>query len=209
MAGLVLGISDELALSGRVEESHDLLQRCIGDAGPDELAQRILASSRGNRPFPDAVIAMERGIPITPWEVVERAFTKRMERKYGPEVAVGQVDLNLSYWLAFNDWGIMLKKDVLWNTSRVLQREFWKRYISSAERMAEFARFVVAPFLLNAMRVTGPVSIENLLAKEEILELARRFPPYKDEMAVAYIRELLGGEAIPEPVDFGAAKRAL
>ncbi|KAA6465278.1 hypothetical protein DYQ86_04860 [Acidobacteria bacterium AB60] len=206
VARLVLNISDELALSGRVEESHRLLQTCIENAVPDELAHRILTSARGKRPFPDAVIAMQRGVPITPDEVIERAFAKRMEVKYGPGVAVGQVDLNLSYWLAFNDWGIMLKKDVLWNTSRDLQHEFWKRYISSAERMADFARFVVAQFTLNAMRMTGPISIENLLKKEEILELARRFPPYVDEVAVAYIRELLGGDAIPEPVGFGAGK---
>jgi hypothetical protein len=84
-----------------------------------------------------------------------------------------------------------------------LQREFWERYISSAERMASFAHYVIAPFLLNYPRFSPSISIEKILTKDEMRFLAGRFPPFQDQMAVAYIRELLGADAIPEPIGFG------
>jgi hypothetical protein len=201
VARLVVSLSDEFALTGRADDCHSLLSDCIQGAGPDGIAQKILASSLGSRPICDAVFAAQGGIPRSSQDVIENAFLRRMENKYGSEVAPVEVDLDESYWLAFHQWGFLLKKRV-WATNSDLQRDFWQRYICSRERMARFARYVIAPFLLNDPHFSPSISIENVLTKDEINALARKFPPYQDQMAVAYIRELLGADAIPEPVSF-------
>jgi hypothetical protein len=205
-ARLVISLSDELALAGRAGDCHSLLSNCIERAGPDGVAQKIFASGLGSRPIRDAVTAARRGVPRPSEDVLKSAFLRRMEKRYGSDVAVGHVDLNESYWLAFHDWGVSLKNSV-WAARPDLQREFWERYISSAGRMAAFARYVIAPFLLNYPNISPSISFENVLTKDEMRTLARKFPPYEDEMAVAYIRDLLGADAILEPVGSRAGKR--
>lgn len=201
-ARLVISLSDELALAGRADDCHRLLSNSIERAGPDGVAQKIFRFAQGSRPILDAVTAALRGTPRPSQDVLEVAFLRRMEKRYGPEVAVGQVDLSESYWLAFHDWGVSLEKSVR-VARRDLQREFWERYISSPERMASFAHYVIAPWVLNRSLFSPSISIEKVLTKDEIRALAGRFPPYRDQMAVAYIRDLLGADAIPEPVGFG------
>ena len=130
----------------------------------------------------------------------------RMETQYGPEKGLKDVDLNFSYWLAFSDWGILLEKSV-WARDRNIQQDFWNRYISSPERMASFARYVLAPFALQ-LNMGAPTSShwKHILPEEDLRKLAMTYPPYQDMSAVSYLRELLGESVIPEPIRMGPAK---
>jgi hypothetical protein len=163
------------------------------------VAFRIFLWAVGGRSFPEGVLAAQKGVPNIPREELEKAFLERMERQYGPSVGCSQIDLNLSYWLAFHDWGRMLKESV-WARRRDLQRDFWMRYIDSPARMAEFTVFVLERFLSVGQHLGPGVSLEAVLSRDDIRELALRYPPYQDEIAVSYLRELLGKDVIPEPI---------
>lgn len=204
-ARFVTSICDELFLAGRLEDRLRLLRNCILGARADGVAFRILLWAV-NRPFPEVLIATQRGVENVPREELERAYLERMETRYGPAVGLGDVDLNFSYWLAFSDWGVLLEKSV-WATQRDLQRKFWIRYISSPERLADVARFVLAPYALQ-LHSGAPASAlwRNMLPEEDMRNLAKTYPPYQDLLAVAYLKELLGEDVIPEPIRTGPAK---
>lgn len=205
MARLVTSVCDALFLAERAEDRSLLLRKCIRGARADGVAFRVLLWAV-NRPFPDAAIAAQRNIGGVPREELEKVYLERMETKYGPEKGLKEVDLNFSYSLAFSDWGIMLEKSV-WASDRNLQREFWKRYISSSQRMADFARYVLAPFALQ-LNTGAPTSSlwKHILPEEDLRNLALTYPPYQDLSAISYLRELLGEGVIPEPIRMGPAK---
>jgi hypothetical protein len=205
IARFVTGVCDELFLAGRREDRLRVLRHSILGARADGVAFRIFGWAV-NRPFPDVAIATQRGIENVPKEELEPAFLERMETQYGPAKGLQDVDLNFSYWLALSDWGIMLEKSV-WATNRNLQREFWMRYITSPKRMADFVRFVLAPFALQLNTGAATTSMwKNILPEEEIRNLARTYPPYQDLTAIAYLRDLLGENVIPEPIQTGTPK---
>ncbi len=81
------------------------------------------------------------------------------------------------------------------------------RYISSPQRMADLARFVLAPFALHlhSGAPTGP-HWKNILPEEDLRNLTSAYPPYQDLTAIAYLRELLGEDVIPEPIRMGSTK---
>jgi len=204
-ARLVTSVCDALFLAERAEDRLSLLRKCIRGARADGVAFRVLLWAV-NRPFPDAAIAAQRNIGSVPTEELEKVYLERMETQYGPEKGLKEVDLNLSYWLAFSDWGILLEKSV-WASDRNLQREFWKRYISSPQRMADFARYVLAPFALQ-LNTGAPTSSlwKYILPEEDLRNLAMTCTPYQDLPALSYLRELLGEGVIPEPIRMGSAK---
>lgn len=204
-ARFVTSICDELFLAGRMEDRLRLLRNCILGARADGVAFRILLWAV-NRPFLDAAIATQRGVENVPREELEKAYLERMEARYGPAVGLKDVDLNFSYWLAFGDWGALLEMSV-WATQRDIQRKFWMRYISSPERLADFARFVLAPYALQ-LHSGAPTSAlwRKILPEEDMRTLARTYPPYQDLLAVSYLRELLGEDVIPEPIRTGSTK---
>jgi len=205
VARFVTSVCDALFLAQRAGDRLQLLRKCILAARADGVAFRILLWAV-NRPFPEAAIAGQRGIENVPRENLENAYLERMESRYGHAVGLRDVDLNLSYWLAFSDWGVLLEKSV-WARDRNLQREFWKRYIDSSQRMADFARFVLAPFVLQ-LNTGAPTSSlwEHILPEEDLRNLAMTYPPYQDLLAVSYLRELVGESVIPEPIPMGTAK---
>jgi hypothetical protein len=204
-ARFVTSVCDELFLVQRTQDRLQLLCKCILGARADGVAFRILLWAV-NRPFPESAVAAQRGIENVPRENLENAYLERMESRYGDAVGLRDVDLNLSYWLAFSDWGVLLEKSV-WARDRQLQRDFWKRYISSPERMASFVRLVLAPFILQ-LNTGAPTSSrwKHILPEEDLRNLAMIHPPYQDITAIAYLRELLGEDVIPEPVRMGSAK---
>jgi hypothetical protein len=204
-ARFVTSVCDELFLAERMEDRLRFLRNCILGARADGVAFRILLWAV-NRPFPEAAIATQRGVENVPREELEKAYLERMETRYGPAVGLRDVDLNFSYWLAFSDWGVLLEKSV-WATQQDLQRKFWMRYISSPERLADFARFVLAPYALQ-LQSSAPISAlwRNILPEEDMRNLARTYPPYRDLLAVSYLKEILGEDVIPEPIRTGSAK---
>jgi hypothetical protein len=204
-ARFVTSVCDALFLEQRAEDRIQLLKKCILGARADGVAFRILLWAM-NRPFPEAAIAAQREIENVPRENLEKAYLERMESRYGHAVGLRDVDLNLSYWLAFSDWGVMLEKSV-WARDRNLQREFWKRYIDSSQRMADFARFVLASFALQ-LNTGAPTSSlwKNILPEEDLRNLARTYPPHQDLLAVSYLTEILGEGVIPEPIRMGSAR---
>ena len=203
-ARFVTSVCDALFLAQRGGDRLQLLKKCILGARADGVAFRILLWAV-NRPFPEAAIAAQREIDNVPRENLEKAYLERMESRYGHAVGLRDVDLNLSYWLAFSDWGVLLEKSV-WARDRNLQREFWKRYIDSSQRMADFARFVLAPFALQ-LNTGAPTSSlwRNILPEEDLRNLARIYPPHQDLLAVSYLTEILGEGVIPEPIRMGSA----
>lgn len=204
-ARFVISVCDALYLAERAEDRLLLLRKCIREAKADGVAFRVLLWAV-NRPFPDAAIAAQRNIVSVPREELEKVYLDRMETQYGPEKGLKDVDLNFSYWLAFSDWGMMLEKSV-WARDRNLQREFWMRYISSSERMASFAQYVLAPFALQ-LNTGAPTRTlwKHILPEEDLRSLAMTYPPYQDVAAVSYLREFLGESVIPEPIRMGPAK---
>lgn len=204
-ARLVISVCDALFLAERAEDRLPLLRDCIREAGADGVAFRVLLWAV-NRPFPEAAIAAQRNIENVPREKLEKVYLERMGSRYGPDRGLKDVDLNFSYWLAFSDWGILLEKSV-WARDRNIQQDFWKRYISSPERMASFARYVLAPSALQ-LNTGAPTSSQwkHILPEEDLRKLAMSYPPYHDMSAVSYLRELLGENVIPEPIRMGPAK---
>lgn len=204
IARFVISVCDALFLAQRAGDRLQLLNKCILGARADGVVFRVLLWAV-SRPFPDAAIAAQREIENVPKEQLEQAYLKRMETQYGPEKGIKDVDLNLSYWFAFSEWGIILEKSV-WARDRNLQREFWKRYIDSPQRIADFARFVLAPFALQPNTGAPTSSLwKNILPEEELLILARTYPPYQDLSAISYLTEILGEGVIPEPIRMGSA----
>ena len=152
--------------------------------------------------MPDGPIAASRGIQDPPREGIEKIYLDRMSGKYGPDVHPDQIDLNFSHWLAFHDWGALLKESP-WATDRDLERKFWSWFVNSRERMAQFVNSTLGPFVLRADHMTPGISFERILPKEEIKNLVLMFPPYQDVMAISILRELLGKEILPDPVEGG------
>lgn len=196
---IVANVADELFLSGQAENRLLLLRKCILGARADGVAQRILALGVGNRPIPDGLVAASRGIKNAPREDLEKSFLDRMANSYGPDAHLDRIDLNFSYCLAFHDWGLTLEKSV-WANDRDLQHKFWMWYITSPERMAQFTRYAVTPFLVAPNHWNPNISLDKILPKDDIRSLASRFPPYQDPLALSTLRELLGNEILPEPL---------
>jgi hypothetical protein len=73
--------------------------------------------------------------------------------------------------------------------------------------MADFARFVLAPFALQ-LNTGAPTSSlwRNILPEEDLRNLARIYPPHQDLLAVSYLTEILGDGVIPEPIRMGSAR---
>ncbi len=204
-AKFVISVCDELFLGGRVEDRIRLLRKCILGARADGVAFQILRWAV-SRPMPDAVNATQKGIDNVPREELERAYLDRMESRYGPAVGLKEIDLNFSYWLAFSDWGMILEKS-FWATQRDMQRTFWMRYISSPMRMADFAHFVLGPiFMQSSSGMPTSLLWKNVLPEEDIRSLTRTFPPYQDQLALSYLKDLLGDDVVPDPIKKGSAK---
>lgn len=204
-AQFVASVCDELFLAGRVEDRLRLLRKCILGARADGAAFQILLWAV-SRPMPDTIIATQKGIENVPREELEKAYLDRMETRYGPAVGLKEFDLNFSYWLAFSEWGVMLEKSVL-ATQRDMQSKFWMRYISSPERMADFAHFVLGPICMeSSIGMPSSPLWRNILSEGDIRDLARKFPPHQDQLAVAYLKELLGDDVVPDPLKMGSAK---
>ena len=199
---LVANIADELFLSGQAENRLLLLRKGILGARADGVAQRILALGVGNRPMPDGLVAASRGIQNVSREDLEKSFLDRMASTYGPDAHLDRIDLNFSYYLAFHDWGLTLEKSV-WATDRNLQHKFWVWYINSPERMAQFTRYAVTPFLVAPNHWNPNISLDNILPKDDLRSLVLKFPPYQDPLALSTLREMLGNEILPEPLSRG------
>jgi KAP family P-loop domain len=196
---LATSVADGLFLTGQSERRLSLLQICILGARADGVAHRILSSAVGNRPMPDGPIAASRGIQNVPREHLEKVFLERMTSRYGPNMHPDRIDLNLSHYLAFHDWGVLLDKSV-WTTDRDLQHKFWMWYINSPERMAQFTRYALSPFYVGPPQGNPNLSLENILPKDDIRSLVLKFPPYQDVVAISTLRELLGSDVLPEPL---------
>lgn len=205
-ARFVTGVCDEMFLAGRIEDRLRLLRQCILGARADGVAFRIL-SWAGKRPMPEAILATQEGIQSVLIEYLEKIYLDRMEKQYGPSVGLKEIDLNFSYWLAFSEWGVMLEKSV-WANQKDMQRNFWIRYISSRERMANFVQSVLIPFYMqtNGGIPTMPLW-KNVLPEGDIRDLARTFPPYQDQLALSCLKELFGADVVPEPVKMGLSTR--
>jgi hypothetical protein len=194
-----------LFLADRKKDRLTFLRKCILASRADGVAF-LVWSWAAKRPSPEDAVALLKGIENAPTEDLEKTYLERMERRYGLAVGSKDVDLNFSYWLAFRDWGMILEKSV-WATRRDLQREFWKRYISSPQQMADFARFVIEPFAIQG-NFGPPISQikEYILPEEDLRDRARKYPPYQDPVALSYLQELLGEDFFPKPLSMGTTK---
>lgn len=195
----VTNTSDALFVAGEPDERVRFVERSIVAAREDFVAHRILLDSIGNRTFPGQLIADTAGIKRIPREELERSFLERMASRYGAGVAVAQVDLTSSYWLAFHDWGLFLKNS-MWASDRELQHKFWSRYLDSAERVGLFANFVLGPFLQMPNRASASISLDNIMPRDEIKALAKGFPPVQEPVAMSILRDIFGEESFPLPL---------
>jgi hypothetical protein len=76
-------------------------------------------------------------------------------------------------------------------------------YINSPERMAQFTRYAVTPFLVAPNHWNPNISLEDILPDDDIRSLVLKFPPYQDPLALSTLRELLGNDVLPEPLSGG------
>jgi hypothetical protein len=196
---LVARVGDEFFKGGKPWRRLQLFRESILAARADGVALGIFQWASTGRPFPENLTEIE---PVR-LEELALAFITHMENYYGPTKDPDHVDLRFSYWQAFAEWGKMLRQKV-WAEKRDTQKSFWLRYISSPSRMADFARYVVEPFLIFQQRPgQHSYSIEDVLAKEDVRVLAQEHPPTDDQVAAQYINTILGEPLIPPPLRMG------
>jgi len=197
----VANVSDELFLAGKLDLRLQFAQKCILAARSDGVAVRIFQWTAVGRTIVENITSAQRGVQPIARENLEAAYLSRMEDRYGPAIGLDRVDLNLSYWQAFGEWGRMLKKSP-WARDEEMQWNFWKRYISSPENMSTFVHFALEPLLVYGQNLPQtPYAIDDFLPKEMIRDMARHNPPYDDPMALSCLREILGKDALPEPLN--------
>jgi len=172
VARLVVSVSGALPAVHDSSPRVEFLQECMRNAIHDGVSFKVFLSAVQQEGY-NVEAANQMRKNLTP------VFLQRMEMRYGPGSAVDQVDLQLSSPPAFRQWGILLNMSEWAPTSDVqnMQKNFWERYITSAERLAEFSRQVLAGYDPDFI---GPAEYSfagaRIISVEDLKRLLVQFP---------------------------------
>ena len=183
-------IADALFIEDFASKRLVFVSNCIRASCFDSTAVRIFHWAIGMRSTTERIRSDVSGVEHIPKEELDNIYMERMESKYSSTGHIDQIDLKLSHWQAFAEWGRMLAAGTVISNNKT-QQVFWKRYISSPQRMSEFIQFVLGPFLLWSDS-PGPhsYSLDDILQKDDLLELARLYPPSHDATAMSLLKNL-------------------
>jgi hypothetical protein len=194
---MVLGVAKNLHRSERAP----FLAACITEAADDTMAFRILTRLSGRWNDFDLGVRFSELYP---------AFISRMRSRYGRDVDVANVDITTSDKNAFALWGNLAPPDTGVNPSpagsgvtvdpedRVIQREFWLRFINgSRRRLAESFQGVFMPVGIYevdpASIVEMKIPVDDLRKLYEALVDGEPFDEF-EQTALPRLKDFLDGK---------------
>jgi hypothetical protein len=182
----------------RTSAAQQTLEGSMDRATEDTFAKRLLEFTQNK----------ERNQVLTDFsnidaDKVKHVFIKRMQRRYGSESDIKNVDITKGDWWAFRIWAENSDED------KKMEQDFWRRFIGkSRKRLAQAINFMYPGSNTIWSENPRPI-VDKLFPTEEIADFLRQLPA--DELndveakAVERFEELLRGRYQTGPGEFSAA----
>jgi hypothetical protein len=190
-AGHALRLLHAVAQRLKQRERVEFLRDCILSATDDTMALRILTILTQQKDDSKIDVDLAELYP---------SFIARMRNRYGRDIDATNIDLSASDPWAFDYWGHTfdgkgVKSDP---KDRVIQNEFWLRYIgNSRRRLAEAFRRFFLPVAVYGN--DAALAVENKISLADLSQLYERLPEEgelstEDEKSLHRLRRLLDGD---------------